>query len=175
MTMTRGNQVLFLILSIYCHIPMAASFVVIASKPLLFTGRTTSTLPATTTAVFLSNQPPPPPEQNDYNDDAFGLVFLCGATVAEDAVFSGLFLVLSAVAAIATKQGRLPASNQVPAAVAGLTLLVLPLLSAALTGLPYSSTMIGSSNPSARWIELALCSASMLYGFVLASAPEKEP
>ena len=40
---------------------------------------------------------------NNYNDDAFGLVFLTGALVDKDYEFSGIFMVLSAVAAAVSR------------------------------------------------------------------------
>jgi len=97
-----------------------------------------------------------------YNDDCFGLVFLCSFAIAKNVAFSGTFLVLSASAALATVQGRLPSSNEVPAAVAGLTLLVAPAVLAAF------SSLVGTDHPSwSAWSNVALCIFSMLYGFVL--------
>jgi hypothetical protein len=132
---------------------------------------------------FSSKNPPPlllfaktPPYS--YNDDAFGLVFLCGATVAKDVVFATVFLVLSALAAAATQQRKLPPTKQVPAAVAALTLIVAPIITTTLVGVgsPYTSSLehyFGSleisPNANAWSIEEALCCISMFYGFVLSS------
>jgi hypothetical protein len=115
-----------------------------------------------TTSLFLARD-----TKEGYNDDAFGLVFLGGAFAAQDAVFSTVFLTLSAIAALATQQNILPANNQVPAAVAGVTLLLTPtsttLLLGGLNNLPEAG------NPSASTFEVGLCVASMAYGFVLSS------
>jgi len=102
----------------------------------------------------------------DYNDDAFGLVFLCGSFVAQDAIFATCFLLASAMAATATKQKRILFDNRVPAVVAGVSLVVSSLVSAALQSTSMS-TWLSGKNPSALLIELAVCSISILYGFVL--------
>ena len=104
-----------------------------------------------------------------YNDDAFGGVFLCGAFAAQDAVFSAVFLTLSAIAALATQQEKLPANNQVPAAVAGVTLLLTPTLTTLLGGMNSNLNLPEAGNPSASTLEVGLCVASMAYGFVLSS------
>ena len=103
-----------------------------------------------------------------YNDDAFGGIFLGGAVAAQDAVFSAVFLTLSAIAALATQQGKLPANNQVPAAVAGVTLLLTPIVTTVLGGMN-NINLPEAGNPSASTFEVALCVASMIYGFVLSS------
>ena len=117
---------------------------------------------------------------NDYNDDAFGFVFLGGYVLTRDVFFSGTFLVLSAVAAIGTRAGRLPSTRAVPASVAGATLVVLSLLHPFYEPLcdllpfverPESSVL--PLDPST--IQLGLCTVSMLYGFVLSSSEEEEP
>lgn len=185
-TPPRHHPALLLWLLLVCfHISTVASFVATpttstAVQVLPAPGRVvvspSATVVSSTTRLFLSKQPS---QTTDYNDDAFGLVFLCGATVAQDAVFSSLFLVLSGVAAIATKQGKLPSNNQVPAAVAGVTLLltigILLLAEQGLLAPPLDAIMGDWSNssksPSATWIEVALCMASMVYGFVLAPPP----
>jgi hypothetical protein len=113
-----------------------------------------------TTSLFLARD-----TKEGYNDDAFGGVFLCGALAAQDAVFSAVFLTLSAIAALATQQEKLPANNQVPAAVAGVTLLLTPILTTVLGGL----NLPEAGNPSASTLEVGLCVASMAYGFVLSS------
>jgi hypothetical protein len=158
-----------------CHMTITDSFMFAPQSTLSPKGKA-SRFPSTT--VFLS-QPPARQDNNNnnnYNDDAFGLVFLCGVTAAQDYVFSGLFMILSAVAAVATRQGKLPASNQVPAAVAGFTLLLLPVLTTILDRLSLGEeiAMLQSTNPSAPLIELALCSASMAYGFVFAASTSED-
>jgi hypothetical protein len=168
-----------------CHLTITDASFVFAPQSTLSPKSKASRFPSTTT-VFLS-QPPAPRQDNNnnnnkifdnnYNDVAFGFVFLGAITAAQDYVFSGLFMILSAVAAIATQQGKLPASNQVPAAVAGFTLISLPALTAILDRLPLGEEirmLQQSTNPSAPWIELALCSVSMAYGFVFAASTTSE-
>jgi hypothetical protein len=179
-TPSRHHPALLLwLLLVSFHSSTVASFVATpttstAVQVLLAPGRGVVVSPAntvvsSTTRLFFSKEPS---KTTDYNDDAFGLVFLCGATVAEDAVFSSLFLVLSAVAAIATKQGKLPSNNQVPAAVAGVTLLLtVGILLNPLDVVLGDWSNTSSKSPSATWIEVALCMASMVYGFVLAPPP----
>jgi len=148
-----------------CCLPIVTSFI-LSPKSILEPSRRSLSSTPFPICLFSSNQEPTPSRNDNYNDDAFGLVFLGGVTFANDVIFAGIFLVLSAVAATATKQGKLPASNQVPAAVAGLTILLLPVLTTALVDvLPSSIPSPDASSPS---IELALCSISMLYGFFLA-------
>ena len=121
--------------------------------------------------------PPRGTKDTNYNDDAFGFIFLGGSAAAQDPVFGAVFLTLSAAAAIGTKLQRLPPTNQVPAAVAGCTLLVVPLLSAVLPEtllsavLPETIPVVVA--PNARYIELAFCSVSMLYGFVISPTLEE--
>jgi len=78
---------------------------------------------------------PSPPPQDDtqlmrYNDDAFGLVFLAGGSISQDADFAGTFLLISAAAATATYGGALKPDARVPGVVAILTLFVSPLVAA---------------------------------------------
>jgi hypothetical protein len=105
----------------------------------------------------------------EYNDDAFGLVFLCGAFVAQDGVFSTTFVLFSAAAAIACRQGKIQFTNQVPAAVAGTSLLVGSVLSQAMqaTSASLPDGLVFLKSESALQVELAVCSISILYGFVL--------
>lgn len=114
--------------------------------------------------------------QRDYNDDAFGFVFLGGYLVTGDALFAVTFLLLSALAAIATRSGKLPATSIVPAAVAGCTYIVnfvipsdklyeiIPVIEKAETLLPLDSS----------WLELGICSVSILYNFIQASSNQEE-
>jgi hypothetical protein len=108
-----------------------------------------------------------------YNDDAFGLVFLGGGALAQDPIFTGVFLAMSAVAATASAQGKLASSdNKIPAAVAGITLVLTPAVAALVASLPESPVDPTAGNPSARFIELALCSVSIVYGLVTAAKSE---
>lgn len=128
---------------------------------------------------------------NNYNDDFFGFVFLGGIVGAQDFFFSGIFLLCSAVAAIVTRQGKLPAAHSIPAIVAGLTLLLTVAIREALPGplaamqsvtvarvqnsIGDDTAAAGSSaNPNAAWIEIGLCSVSMAYGFGLHKAFKDE-
>jgi hypothetical protein len=127
-------------------------------------------------------------QKSSYNDDAFGLVFLGGGLVAQDALFAGLFLMFSTMAAIATnsKSGySVPGNNpRLAGSVAGVTIVVrLVLLVLHVTLPPLPLLDLGASGggggdggdggdgvltASTIWSEIALCSASMLYGFVIA-------
>lgn len=109
----------------------------------------------------------------EYNDDAFGLVFLCGSFVAQDVVFSTTFVLSSAIAAIACRQGKVAFNNQVPAVVAGMSFLVSSLLSAIVAISTSSNNVfvlpdwLMSKNESAWQIEVAVCTISILYGFII--------
>lgn len=108
----------------------------------------------------------------DYNDDAFGLVFLCGSFVAQDVVFSTTFLLFSAVVATACKQGKIQFTSQVPAVVAGLSFLVANLLSLILiqNTAATSDNIPGwllSKSESALQVEIAVCFISIQYGFIM--------
>ena len=128
------------------------------------------------TFVLFSNGDNSVKNNNDYNDDAFGFVFLGGYILSRDAIFAGTFLILSALAAIATRNGKLPTTKAVPAAVAGCTFLfnliipneklyeLLPFIERAEPSLPLDSS----------WIELGFCTVSMVYGFILSSSSEEE-
>jgi hypothetical protein len=102
--------------------------------------------------------------EKDYSDDCFGLIFLSGALALGDAVFAGTFLILSTIAAISVKTRTLQKGDtQLPAAVAGLTLLATPLATLSL-----GESGIYSSLPQidqAPLVEIGLCSFSMIYGF----------
>lgn len=107
-------------------------------------------------------------DNNNYNDDAFGFIFLGGSAAAQDPIFGAVFLTLSVAAVIGTKLEQLPANKQVPASVAGLTLLVVPVISAFVPPTVFGTSMVPGDD-NARLIELAFCSVSMLYGFVFSS------
>lgn len=64
----------------------------------------------------------------DYNDDAFGLVFLSSFVVEHDNVFAGTFGVLSAVAAILVRSKVLAYRPLIPGIVALATVLTLTAL-----------------------------------------------
>ena len=106
-------------------------------------------------------------QENNYNDDAFGFIFLGGSAAAHDPVFGAVFLTLSISAVLATKLEKLPATKQVPAAVAGFTLLGTPVISVFLPKTLYGVDLVPDDN--GRWIELAFCSVSILYGFLFSS------
>ena len=114
-------------------------------------------------------------KSKNYNDDAFGFVFLGCFLVSEDPFFAGIFLIFSTLATIGTQNGILPAKNAVPAAVAGCTLLVSLLIpnEQLYELLPFVDRTFGSSSPSPAQqmgidpslIEVGFCSVSMIYGF----------
>ncbi len=126
----------------------------------------------TATTTLLSNNDSNAENTNNYNDDAFGFVLLIGYATTHDAIFAGTFVLLSAIAAIATRSGKLPATNSVPAAVAGFTYIVnfiipsetlyqlLPFIERPEAALPVDISLI----------ELGICSVSILYGLVLSSS-----
>jgi hypothetical protein len=99
----------------------------------------------------------------NYNDDAFGLVFLCGAFVAQDIVFSATFLLGSGVAALLTKQGQISFSNQIPPVVAVCSLVLASICSTFLQDISW----IPLKSESALQVESIICFLSVLYGFVL--------
>jgi hypothetical protein len=116
-----------------------------------------------------------------YNDDCFGLIFLSGALVEHDLVFSATFLVLSALAAVATNLGGSSASalsllllpgnsRRVPAIVAASTLLLRYLLFSSFMG-GSRSMLISMDTDSSETITSAgllpaVCLVSIVYGFV---------
>jgi len=122
-------------------------------------------------------------KSKNYNDDAFGFVFLGCFLVTEDPFFAGIFLVFSTLATIGTQNGILPAKNSVPAAVAGFTLLVSLLIpnEQLYELLPFVDRTFGSSSPSPAQqmgidpslIEVGFCSVSMIYGFFFSSDGEE--
>jgi hypothetical protein len=104
-------------------------------------------------------------ERGGYNDDCFGLIFLSGLAVTNDAIFAGTFLTLSLSAALATSLGKLPASSRkIPAAVAGFTLLATPVMKTVLPRI-ISIGVEDSLSCSRSWIEVAVCFVSLFYGF----------
>jgi hypothetical protein len=122
-------------------------------------------------------------KSKNYNDDAFGFVFLGCFLVTEDPFFAGIFLVFSTLATIGTQNGILPAKNSVPAAVAGFTLLVSLLIpnEQLYELLPFVDGIFGSSSPSPSQqmgidpslIKVGFCSVSMIYGFFFSSDKEE--
>jgi hypothetical protein len=102
-----------------------------------------------------------------YNDDCFGLIFLSGLAVTSDPIFAGTFLTLSLLAALATSLGKLPASSRkIPAAVAGFTLLATPVMKTVLHRIISIGVEDSLSGISRSWIEVAVCFASLFYGFI---------
>jgi len=137
------------------------------STCILDTGRNVAT------TTLLSNNDSNAENTNDnYNDDAFGFVLLVGYVVTHDIIFAGTFVLLSAIAAIATRSGNLPATTSVPAAVAGLTYIVnLVLPSETLYELlPFIERPDAALPLDVSLIELGICSVSILYGLVLSSS-----
>ena len=114
----------------------------------------------------------PTSKDSNYNDDAFGFIFLGGSAAAQDPLFGATFFTLSVTALIATKLDALPANKQVPAAVAGFTLLTVPVLSNILPETMFDVSMVPGDN--ARLIELAFCTVSLLYGFVFSASKQNE-
>ena len=129
-----------------------------------------------TTLLLLSKDGRNMKSNNYYNDDAFGFIFLGGYVVTHDSIFIATFLLISTIAAIATRNGSLPATKAVPAVVAGCTLIVnliipkeklydiAPFIQNTKPALPYDIS----------WLEAGFCTVSMLYGFILSSSNDEE-
>lgn len=112
-----------------------------------------------------------------YNDDCFGLIFLTSIVVAQDAVFAACFALLSALAAYSFSNGT--ADNvsknfgisanklqlQVPAAVAGLTLLVVAPVGRVLLQ-PDSIEFLPTMAPEATLLEFGVVAVSVIYALV---------
>ena len=115
--------------------------------------------------------------KKDYNDDAFGFVFLGSLALTQDPVFATIFFTLSAAAAIATRSGQLPATKKVPAAVAGCTLVATMLLrqvaSSGQSNLLGYEDLSESLPQNGAWIQAGLCVVSMVYGVVMAAREEE--
>ena len=115
----------------------------------------------------------------DYTDDCFGLIFLSSAFVAHDTVFSVTFVVLSTEALLLTRSNRKPIAwytkntntnitrerqrRAVPAVVAATTLLLSTLV---LEPIITATALMGPQEDPARIVEWAVCSVSILYGFL---------
>ena len=128
--------------------------------------------------LLLSNNDSNAKNTNNYNDDAFGFVLLVGYVVTHDVIFAVTFVVLSALAAIATRNGKLPASNSVPAAVAGFTYIVNFVIpnEKVYELLPFIERPEASLPADLSLVELGICSVSILYGlFVSSSNQEGSP
>jgi hypothetical protein len=117
----------------------------------------------------------------EYNDDAFGLVFLSASFVARDVVFAAIFVLISAVSTIAVRQKIIPFSNKLPPLVAGMSLG----LSILLNGLLSSPESLASNegilfdwladkSATAIQVELASCSVSIIYAFVVSPLLQKD-
>lgn len=141
------------------------------------------TVASTTTQIYNDNKNNNGQPKTYYNDDAFGLVFLGGAIGAQDPIFAGTFLALSSIAALGCAKGKFPSndsSSRIPAIVAGISLVLTPIISKVIDSLPppeqqqllfLETTTPG--NPSARLVELGLCSVSILYGFIISASKSK--
>ena len=108
-------------------------------------------------------------KSTEYIDDCFGLISLSSLVVAHDAVFCATFIVLSTVALVATRTGRIrlpedvSAERQrraVPAVVAIAALLLSPAAETLAAPL-YTQDL----DDNARFLELAVCAVSVAYGF----------
>jgi hypothetical protein len=111
--------------------------------------------------------------RQEYNDDAFGLVFLCGAFVAKDAIFATTFLLLSAAAATSLRNDLFAKTSSIdtkyllPSIVAGISLVTTLLLHDTLISiLPISLPV---ENPQATIIEVGVCTISLVYGIIRSS------
>lgn len=91
----------------------------------------------------------------DYNDDAFGLVFLSSFVVEHDNVFAGTFGVLSAVAAILVRSKVLEYRPLMPGIVALGTVLTLTAL---------RPTSLHPDNVTL--LQLGVCSASLAWSII---------
>ena len=117
------------------------------------------------TSRLFSSKEPTDPFAAGYNDECFGLIIVAGTVGLNDAAFASSFLLLSSTAALFTSLDRLPANPQVPAAVAGFTLVLTPLVRLLLdvSQLPIDLPRVDE----APLVELALCTFSMVYGFLV--------
>jgi len=84
--------------------------------------------------------------------------------VVQDPIFAGMFLILSSIGATLTQQGRLPASPQIPGAIAGFTLLLTPVVATVVQETAIFSDPIVTKAPA--WVEVAVCVFSLFYSFV---------
>ena len=100
-----------------------------------------------------------PDEKNNYNDDAFGLVFLASAFEG-NVDFAGTFLVLSAIGAISTSSGILQKDDRLPGVVACITLLLSPIVSS----LRLTGSLDNMSLPTT--VEIGLVLISSVWSFV---------
>jgi hypothetical protein len=110
--------------------------------------------------------------QRQYVDDCFGLIFLSCSALG-DPIFASTFLVLSFLALLATRLGKLEflrsslsseqERRQVPAVVAAATLALSPLTDLLFGGYLFVSTEM---NENAKMVELVVCSISMLYALL---------
>jgi hypothetical protein len=123
-------------------------------------------------------EPPPDDARFSYSDDCFGLVALSTGIAGKDAVFSLVFVALSALAALASATvlaDRLSVRDErkFPAAVAGASLLVAPMVKQFLLGF---SIAFSEQDGVPSWtpvLEVGVCTFSLLYGFVLARTPTR--
>lgn len=102
------------------------------------------------------------PANSGYSDDCFGLIFLTSSVGLNDAAFGGVFLFLSSLGVILTRLNKLPISPQIPATVAGGSLLLTPLVR-----FLFQNNLEAPRLAEAPWIEVGLCTFSMVYGFVV--------
>ncbi len=98
-------------------------------------------------------------ESQRYNDDAFGLVFLIGGFGSKDVVFSTSFLILSALAALATSKGALKSDPRIPGVLAISSLLVTPVISSLTSTASLDHILMPSS------LEIIVSCISLVAGF----------
>jgi len=103
----------------------------------------------------------------EYKDDCFGFISFLGGLAMTDVIFTSVFVGLSLMAAVATRQGWLPSDpkrttivdRKIPGLVAALTLV----LSSQLSQLLESSTSsLPSPDPIAQKVQLAICVFSIV-------------
>jgi hypothetical protein len=107
-----------------------------------------------------------------YKDDCFGFTTFLAGIGSRDAVFVGIFVVLSLTADFGTRLGWLPADTKrpyivdrkVPGAVAAITLSLTPLITPLVAAM--GAVEIPEPAPAARTVQLAVCSFSMITAFL---------
>jgi len=109
-----------------------------------------------------------------YNDDSFGLTWFVAGFATKDITFAAVFAGLTIAAAAATRLGVLPmdwkypkfVDRKVPGVIAALTLLLTPIASDVLaTDFHLDPSAAAGVDPSARSVQLAICSFSMVTAF----------
>lgn len=112
------------------------------------------------------------PGMAGYNDDAFGLIFLTGGVLSQDADFVVTFVALSAIAAIASSS-FVEFDERLPGLVAMATLLVTPIVAF------LHATIVDGGGGGGIWaapqpVEIGLCLVSLAWAFAKWSQEENE-